>query len=502
MLENIYQHIKTDVRIFQFIHACPSDGLWYWDFTAQQHPWISPGFWTTLGYGTSSHPDSWLDIVLPTDVHLFTKNILSTDTHVPVQSWTLPLHITHKNNVPLTMQLRGLPILDSVGTYTKVVGTYTISDSPWISWKAMFENENDMMLCSIDSHYSIMLFNTSFKTVIQKIYDIQITPGMNLLAVIKQDEVRAAIARSCECALTGKSLIDSQSFGAAFPRYFDIRYYPLQNNTPEIIGVGIFLTDITQRKLEEEYVKSVNKELETFANEITLDIQTPTRLMSAYTKILLEEVQPALRKENIHILDILSTQSRYLDNLVNGLLAFFRLRRQQLDVGPVNMRSLIDIVIKYQLSFYEKELANTQFNIDHIDNVPCDRNLIQHVFYQLISNALKFAKAGEQTIINIGSERQDDRVIYFIKDNGIGFEMQNGRKVFQLFKRLRRDYNGYSTGVGLAMVQRIVEKHSGQVWVHTAPRQGATFFFSIPIEGGTASIFNPSTKKISKLTHH
>jgi light-regulated signal transduction histidine kinase (bacteriophytochrome) len=169
-----------------------------------------------------------------------------------------------------------------------------------------------------------------------------------------------------------------------------------------------------------------------------------------------------------------------MGRLIDDLLAFSRLSRQALNKQQVSPRKLIDQV----LITLAAERADRQIELTIGDLPDCqgDPNLLKQVWMNLLSNALKFSRGREPARIEVGVQARPGEVVYFVKDNGTGFDMQYVNKLFGVFQRLHRAEDFEGTGVGLAIVQRIVRRHGGQVWAESIPDQGAAFYFSLPLK--------------------
>jgi light-regulated signal transduction histidine kinase (bacteriophytochrome) len=166
-----------------------------------------------------------------------------------------------------------------------------------------------------------------------------------------------------------------------------------------------------------------------------------------------------------------------MGQLIDDLLNLSRLGRQEIRLIEINIEALVKSVVEEQMQLNDK-----QINIIYQQLLPasCDNNLIRQVWINLISNAIKYSSKQVHPQITIGSYKKDDYIVYFVKDNGVGFDMKYAGKLFGVFQRLHKITEFEGTGVGLALVQRIIIKHGGKVWVHAEVDKGATFYFSLP----------------------
>ncbi|MFA7419141.1 MAG: PAS domain S-box protein [Melioribacteraceae bacterium] len=220
------------------------------------------------------------------------------------------------------------------------------------------------------------------------------------------------------------------------------------------------------------------KELEAFSYTVSHDLRAPLRAMDGFTKILIEDYSASLDTEALRLLNIITTNSKKMGNLVDDLLAFSRLGRQEMKYSEIDMRALAISV--YQELVTDTEKNRIQFHIENIPTAYGDYNMIHQVWVNLIGNAIKYSRLSENPTIEIGSTQEGEEVIYFIKDNGVGFDMAYYNKLFGVFQRLHSSKDFEGTGVGLAIIQRIIQRQSGRVWANGKINEGATFFFTLP----------------------
>ena len=234
----------------------------------------------------------------------------------------------------------------------------------------------------------------------------------------------------------------------------------------------------TELKKNIEELHNVNKELESFSYSVSHDLRAPLRIIDGFAKIISEEYTDKLDHEGKRFLETIRSNTKQMGLLIDDLLNFSRIGRRELALTTINMSAIVEHVVE---SF--KILDNNQhadIQVQPLKNCKCDEHLIQQVWINLISNALKYSRSESNPVIIIGSQENDTEIIYYIKDNGVGFDMEFVGKLFGVFQRLHKASEYEGTGVGLALVNRIISKHKGRVWADAKVDEGATFYFSIP----------------------
>jgi PAS domain S-box-containing protein len=247
-----------------------------------------------------------------------------------------------------------------------------------------------------------------------------------------------------------------------------------------ISGKDCFITamvDITERKVAEEQLQMVNKELEAFSYSVSHDLRAPLRAVNGFAQMLKEEYSSKLDEEGKRILDVIKYNANKMGTLIDELLSFSRLGRKELQRTSVQMNMLVTDV----LSEVGKSLPHSaEINLGQLHNIKGDQGLIRQVMVNLISNAVKYSYKKQNPVVHILSENKNGEIIFSVKDNGAGFDMRYANKLFGVFQRLHSQDEFEGTGVGLAIVQRIVTKHGGKVWAEGKINEGATFNFSLP----------------------
>lgn len=227
-------------------------------------------------------------------------------------------------------------------------------------------------------------------------------------------------------------------------------------------------------------LEAANKELEAFSYSVSHDLRAPLRAVNGFSRILLDDYAVALAPEAQRYLGLISDSGRQMGQLIDDLLAFSRLSRQPLAKQSVRPADLV----RQALSDLRPALEGRRVDLA-IDEVPAcqaDPALLKQVLVNLLANAIKFTSKREVASIHVGCRHENATPVYFVEDNGVGFDMRYADKLFGVFQRLHRAEEYEGTGVGLAIVQRIIHRHGGRIWAEAAVDQGTTFFFTLAEE--------------------
>jgi PAS domain S-box-containing protein len=261
----------------------------------------------------------------------------------------------------------------------------------------------------------------------------------------------------------------------------------------ELDGVQCFFSsylDITERKEIEKKIitlnkeleqnvaelENVNRELESFSYSVSHDLRAPIRAIHSYSSILLNEYSKLIEPEAKESVDSIVRNAKKMGQLIDDLLLFSRVGKRDIQKSFVDVNILVHSILS---DLTKTEPTNAEFIIHPLPSINADNNLLIQVFINLISNAIKYSQKTEKPIIEIGSFSKEQNLIYYVKDNGVGFDMKYYDKLFGVFQRLHSNAEYSGTGVGLALVKRIITRHGGEVWAEAKLNEGATFYFSL-----------------------
>ena len=263
----------------------------------------------------------------------------------------------------------------------------------------------------------------------------------------------------------------------------------------EIVGVSKVAHDISDRKAAEEKIHRLNaeleqrviertaelevanKELEAFSYSISHDLRAPLRAVNGFAGIVLEDFSPQLPEECRHYLERIRAGALRMGELIDDLLAFSRLSRQSVNRQTANSARIVQEALDELMP--QREGRQIEIRVGNLPMCHGDPALLKQIWVNLLSNAIKYSRGRQPGIIEVGCAHENGEDIFSVRDNGAGFDMQYANKLFGVFQRLHREDQFEGTGVGLAIVQRIVHRHGGRVWAKAEVNHGATFYFTI-----------------------
>ena len=267
---------------------------------------------------------------------------------------------------------------------------------------------------------------------------------------------------------------------------------PMHDDKGNLIGVLGIARDITERKKAEKVIVELNRdlaarnaelvaanrELEDFSYSVAHDLRAPIRHMSSYVELLNKNLGSQAGEEAKHYITVIAGASKKMSSLIDDLLTFFRMGHTEMIKTTVNITGIVIDAIKEMAPDIKER--DVEWKIGVLPDVHGDTNMLGLAIVNLISNAIKYTAPRSKAEIEIGCTEDTDKFTFFVKDNGIGFDMKYVDKIFGVFQRLHTSDEYEGTGIGLANVQRIISRHGGRTWAEGVVGQGAVFYFTIP----------------------
>jgi light-regulated signal transduction histidine kinase (bacteriophytochrome) len=227
-------------------------------------------------------------------------------------------------------------------------------------------------------------------------------------------------------------------------------------------------------------LEASNRALESFSYSVSHDLRAPLRKIGYFTELLTETYTGRLDAKGEEWLNKLDAQSKEMTHLIDVLLEFSRLGRKAPGKTRIPVNPMVEDIARNAAA--QENGRNIRFNIHPLPDALADKDLIRQVWINLISNAVKYTARKEEALIEIGAKEKAGVVVYYIKDNGVGFDMNYADKLFSPFQRLHSRSEFEGTGIGLATAERIIAKHNGKIWVEAKPDEGACFYFELPTQ--------------------
>ncbi|MGB2868428.1 MAG: PAS domain S-box protein [Bacteroidota bacterium] len=369
-------------------------------------------------------------------------------------------------------------------------------------FRLMLENVRDYAIVMLDAGGRVVTWNTGAERI--QGYPANEILGQHVSRFYSKEDVEHGTPKQELAAATAHGRFENEGWrlrkdGSRFLANSIIT--ALHDEKGRLQGFIKIIRDITERrKVQEEIQKlnaeleqriverttqleTTNKELEAFSYSVSHDLRAPLRTIDGFSQIVMEEYSTKLDDEGKRLLTIIRSNTQKMGELIGDLLNLSRATRDQMKMSHVDMSTLTDAI------YHEVASPDVQkqcsFTVEPLPDAYCDPALIKQVWRNLISNAIKFTTRSVERSIHIGGSTTGGMSEYFIKDSGVGFDPRYVHKLFGAFQRLHKTEEFEGTGVGLALVQRIIHRHGGHVWAEGTVGQGATFHFSLPSKDNT-----------------
>ncbi len=436
----------------------------------------------------------------------------------------LSIIITIASEISFTFYVDFYDITNLIGHYLKIISFYLIYKAIIVTgfskpYNVMFRNlkQQEEALRESEERYHSLFENMSEGFALHEIICdergvpadyrfLDVNPAFEALTGLQRERIVGRLLTETlpgedpkwirlygEVAMTGKPL-HIENYSPALKRHYEVFAY-----RPAPQRFAVIFMDVTDRKqieatlaaqaasLQEQTIQleAANRELESFSYSVSHDLRTPLRAIDGFSRKLLRDVENKLNEDDKRKFDVIRNNVRMMGQVIDDLLAFSRLGRQAISLSFVDMNNLFNQV------WEESRAMSTERKIElkmvDLPQAVGDYGLLKQVISNLISNSVKFTKFREEAVIEIAGSEEGSENVYYVKDNGVGFNMEYYGKLFGVFQRLHNAFDYEGTGIGLSIVARIIQRHGGRVWAEGKEDEGAVFYFTLPAKSQEAA---------------
>lgn len=496
---------------FQLAAAAVNALIYEWDIENRTIE-RTQGLIDILGYQPEEAPPSsdwWLERIHPDDKERIRAKVYTACTNGSDRNFELEYRILNKENQYVYVWDQGLILRNADGCAVRVVGSVLDINQRKRLEENLRESEQRFYQVAENIREVLWIATPGLKQIIyinpvyEKIWGLSVerlyTQPTSWIEMIHPEDRAGVIAHSQEiipsdCELEYRIVRPDQSIC-----WVRSRAFPILNQAGEVYRLAGLIEDITQRKYGEAEIRQLNETLEERVQERTAQLEAANRELDAFSYSVSHDMRAPLRHVRgfvdalalqlaqsgatnpkiTHYIEVIQHSSEKMEQLIDGLLTLSRLGRQPLVNRPVNLRQLVDraiALVKSQKQTENHQHPCVEFIVGDLPTLGGDPTLLQQVFSNLIDNAVKFSCIQQSAKIEIAI--LPDHTI-FVKDNGVGFQMEYAEQLFAAFGRLHSQKEFKGTGIGLAIVQRIIHRHGGTIWAESQPHQGATFYFKL-----------------------
>lgn len=487
--KELYDLIQKDPAIFEFLQSGSLDGIWYWDLENQENEWMSPRFWTTLGYdpkGKKHLASEWQDLIHPEDLLVAIENFKKhcSDSNHPYDQ---VVRYLHKDGSTVWVRCRGIAIRDKTGKPIRMLGAHTDLTPQKQAEQALRESEERYRKLVSAAHEGIYLVDENTKIVfvnkqMEKIlgYTHEEMSGRHLMDFI---DAFAPVDLSGDFRPDTDGPEKTRDFrfrrkdGSVLWGMISSR--ALHDDDGKFTGALGMVIDVTRRKKAERELKKAHEELKGFVDIIAHDLKNPIFGIQGFSELLLKTNKEELGEQGTRYIKQIQASAHQMSHLITGLLSLSRIGHMAPDFKHIPAHDIVKTVSK-RLSHMIESNGIELVVSKNFPTIYCDAKTIYQVFENLLSNSVKFTKMVKNPVIEIGYTDSGKEYQFYVKDNGIGIDPKHHGSIFNMFYRLGETGNEDGTGLGLAIVKKIVTKHGGKVWVKSEKEQGAAFYFALP----------------------
>ncbi len=480
--EVLYSADRNPPRLIQMSASCQK----IYGYTAEE-------FFTNV--------ELWRDVVLPEDEPVLGE-IFGTLSKGFVGHGQY--RIRHKNGSVRWIDATVTPTLNNEGVLTRVDGVNRditaqkeADEQVRLSqqrFKALIEKGSDA-IAVLGLNKTLLYISPSVEQILG--YKPEEVMGQLTADFIHPDDLEVYRPRVYELAANGDSMKVESRIQHKNGHWVWLEViFTNQINEPAVGGVVANFRDVTESKKALEEIASLNQSLEKKVNERTAELQdankllesynysvahdlkAPLRIIAGYAKVLSDTAKERLHDQDRQLLDVIMNTSKKTAQLVSDLLAFSQVKQERIKHEDVDMDKLVLEVVEH---VKETDVAPfAKIKLHPMGNSTCDSRLIKQVWVNLVSNAYKYSKQNSEPQVEIGTEITDGKTVYYVKDNGVGFNNEQSAKLFEVFYRIHRDKTFEGTGIGLALAKSVIDHHGGKIWAEGEEGKGATFRFYLP----------------------
>lgn len=498
-LDETYEKLQLSVEAGQI-------AIWIWDMKTNELDWNDQAY-DVFGVTKDFEPtfEKFSSMIHPDDLNYVVES--SQKSIETGDKFDIQFRFNKGNGDEIILSGRGDIVRDEEGNPIQMIGiNMDITDR-----NEMVENlkrqESQLRSFVEQAPAAVAMFDKDMKyiTVSNKWYEHNRIEGQSIIGkshydVLPQVKKRKDWLKIHNRVLAGEELSKGKD---QFTRIDNSEVWiswtaiPWHNADGEIGGMILYVSDITkeveyteeleneieartqQIRKQAENLEQVNKELESFSYSISHDLRAPLRSINGFSDILMEDYAEQLDEEGKRLMGIVKESAVTMGQLIDDILEFSRLGKKKIQKSEIDMTKLFESVCEVETGSYSDKQIDLK--IDDLPNARGDVALIKQVVVNLVSNAFKYSSKEDKIVINIGCDKNvENGATYFIKDNGTGFKMEYHDKLFGVFNRLHSKNEFEGTGVGLAIVKRIINKHGGKIWAESEEGKGSIFFFSMP----------------------
>lgn len=490
----LYDLLKSDRQISEFVISGSTDGIWFWDLIKPENEWMSPEFWRLFGYEPAKKKhlaSEWQDMIFHEDLETALDNF-NKHAADPEHPYDQLVRYRHKDGSTVWVRCRGLILRDENGTPTRMLGAHNdvtklkIAALNAVRYANELERANDSLaLCQEiieTSPLGKMVWRVDDPNVpASMILEIVNPSAASIFDIAPSDEDRSlseAVPSLIESGLP-EQFVSVYRNGTPIEteyrirgrgtneEFFSVRAYRVRDRY-----VVTSFENVTRERQAEDRLRRSNEELEQFAYVASHDLQEPLRMVTSFTKVLSEEYAEELDDTARRYLNFAFDGAMRMHSLINDLLSLSRVDSTEHLVEDTDLGAIIEGVVE-ELKF-SGTLGNTKVVFDGLPIVRGDGKLLRQLFENLITNAIKFNER-ERPEVRIRAVAVGEIFEISVEDNGIGIDIQHRERVFRMFQRLNKRTRYEGTGIGLAIAAKIVARHGGKIWLESSSSSGSVF---------------------------